>query len=53
MRVPAKADDLALSFQMNPNRTPERNKYLITKFVRKRTKARRRYWVGTPVATYL
>jgi hypothetical protein len=31
-----------LSFQMNPNRMPERNSFLITDFARKRTKARRR-----------
>src|SRR6516165_10657430 len=41
-RLPAKTDDLRPPFQMNPNRTPERNKFLITRFVRKRTKARRR-----------
>jgi hypothetical protein len=44
---------IRLSFQKNPSRMSERIRFLITNFAIERTKARRRYWVGTPLATYL
>jgi hypothetical protein len=48
-RSHGKLQSFAVPLQINPTGCLRRKTILITNFARKRTKARRRCWVGTPV----